>query len=96
MAGNYKSTLKTIAKASSLSYETDDKAICLYLECIAKKMLDMDTSGCEKEFNEILKKDFETTWSFDEIESWLKDANIPTDKKSFIIEKTEQLKKHKR
>jgi len=94
ITGNYKNALKNIT--NSLSYEIEDGAKCLYLECIAKKMLDMDTSDCEKEFNEILKKHFTITWSFDPIESWLKDSDITSDKKSFIIEKTEQLKKHKR
>jgi tetratricopeptide (TPR) repeat protein len=96
MVGNYKSALKNIEKALSLSLETEDIATCLYLECIAKKMLDMDISDCEKKFNEILKKDFTTRWSSDEIEIWLADADITADKKSFILEKTEQLKKHKR
>ena len=54
----------------------------------------MDISDCEKEFNEILKGEFETTWSFAEIESWLE--NISSDQKAFIIEKTELLKEHKR
>jgi hypothetical protein len=35
----------------------------------------MDISDCEKEFNEIHKREFETTWSFAEIESWLEDLS---------------------
>jgi hypothetical protein len=57
-------------------------------------MLQMDISDCEKEFNEVHKREFETTWSFAEIESWLED--ISNDQKAFIIEKTELLKEHKR
>jgi hypothetical protein len=57
-------------------------------------MLGMDVSDSEKKFTEILKKDFETDWSFDEIESWLEEADIDEDKKAYIIEKTEMLKKH--
>jgi tetratricopeptide (TPR) repeat protein len=33
--GNYKSALETITKALSLSLEIEDRAVCLYLECIA-------------------------------------------------------------
>jgi len=57
-------------------------------------MLQMDISDCEKDFNEIHKREFETTWSFAEIESWLED--LSNDQKAFIIEKTERLKEHKR
>ena len=94
--GNYKSALETITEALSLSLEIEDRAVCLYLECIAKKMLQMDISDCEKEFNEIHKREFETTWSFAEIESWLENEDISNDQKAFIIEKTELLKEHKR
>ena len=92
--GNYKSALETITEALSLSLEIEDRAVCLYLGCIAKKMLQMDISDCEKEFNEIHKREFEITWSFAEIESWLED--LSNDQKAFIIEKTELLKEHKR
>jgi tetratricopeptide (TPR) repeat protein len=67
ITGNYKSALETITKVLSLPLEIKDRAVCIYLECIAKKMLYMDISDCEKELNEILKREFETTWSFAEI-----------------------------
>ena len=88
--------LNTIRKAYNLSLDIADKAKCLYLECIARKMLDMDVSECEREYQVILKEDFETKWDFDPIETWLRDAAMAEDKKAFIIEKTEQLKKKKK
>jgi len=95
ITGNHKSALEAIKKVLSLSLEIKDRALCIYLECIAKKMLYMDISDCEKELNEILKREFKlTTWSFAEIESWLED--ISNDQKAFIIEKTELLKEHVR
>ena len=96
ITGNYKSALETITEALSLSLsiEIEDRAVCFYLECIAKKMLQMDISDCEKEFNEIHNREFETTWSFAAIESWLED--LSNDQKAFVIEKTELLKEHKR
>ena len=95
---NFKNALATIENALALSLEIKRRAECRYLECIAKKMLDMDVSECENKFFEILKKDFETPMGFEQIETWLADAgtDIDADKKAFIIEKTEQLKKHKR
>ena len=92
--GNYKSALEAITEALSLSLQIKDRAVCIYLECIAKKMLQMDISDCEEDFNEIHKREFETTWSFVKIESWLED--LSNDQTAFIIEKTERLKEHKR
>ena len=86
--------MEAITEALLLSLEIEYRAVCIYLECIAKKMLHMDISDCEKEFNEINKREFEITWSFAEIESWLED--LSNDQKAFIIEKTERLKEHKR
>ncbi|KAF5433807.1 Tetratricopeptide (TPR) repeat containing protein [Candidatus Methanophagaceae archaeon] len=93
ITGNHKSALESITKVLSLSMDIKDRAVCLYLECIAKKMLQMDISDCENELNEILKREFETTWSFAEIESWVED--ISNDQKAFIIEKTELIKEHR-
>jgi tetratricopeptide (TPR) repeat protein len=86
--------LEIIEKASSLKLEIKDRAIYLYLECIAKKMIGIDVSECERQFNQIINEDFTTTWSFDEIEAWLQRQHIPEDKKAFINEKTYALKKH--
>lgn len=88
--GDYKNALDIITKTLSISSEIQDKAICLYLECIAKRMLNMDTSEAEARLNEILKNDFALKWSFNEIESWLKDTDI----KTFISNKTELLKRY--
>ncbi len=95
ITGNYKSALEVITKALSLSLEIKYRAVCIYLKCIAKKMLQIDISDCEKELNEIHKSEFKlTTWSFVEIESWLED--LSNDQKAFIIEKTKLLKEHER
>lgn len=94
MMDNYKSALEIIEKTKLLSPEIEDKATCIYLECIAKKLLDMDMMECDTHLNNLLKENFTTNWSCDEIEFWLKEANIPDDKKRFITEKTELLKKH--
>lgn len=115
IAGNYKGALVSIEIALRLSSTTEDKAILLYLNCVAHKLKYGDNiltkililpylkkhsyygrkiSQSEKEFNEINKEIFTTTWSFDDLESWLKDADITDDAKKFIQKKTEQFKKH--
>lgn len=90
----YGKALEAIDKVSSYCVEVKDMALCLYLECIAKKLLGISISDCEKAFNATLEKGFKTNWSSFEIESWLETADIPADTKAFIREKTEQLKKH--
>ena len=95
LTGNYEGTIDSVKHALSLPLDISYNAISLYLKCIAEKLLDIATSASENELNEILKVDFTTTWSFEEIELWLKDADIDGDTKEFIIEKTEKLKKNK-
>ncbi len=94
ITGNYKRALDSINKGLSLQLKTRDRAILLYLECIAKKLLNMDTSDSEAAFNEILEKDFTIYWSFEVFESWLEDSNIGEDTKRLIREKTNRLEKH--
>lgn len=67
----------------------------LYLESIAKKMIDADTTDCERQFNQVLNEDFIITWLFDDIEDWLQRTLISEEKKAFISAKTDALKKHK-
>jgi tetratricopeptide (TPR) repeat protein len=94
IVGDYQKALQTIKRTTGLSLEIEHQAESLYLECIAKKMLDMDESDCERELTAILKKDFTTTWGFDPIEFWLAEGDIPADKKAFIDKITAELKKH--
>lgn len=96
IAGNYEGVLDNIKKTSFLPLGIKDKAILIYLECIAKKLLNKDTIQCEEELNKILKNKFTIKSSFDEIESWLENANIDDDKKSFIKKKTKLIEKHKK
>jgi tetratricopeptide (TPR) repeat protein len=95
ITGSYETALDTIKKVLPLSAEIKDKAIYIFLACIAKKLLNMDTSKTEAELDEISKKEFTTTWVFDEIETWLKEADISEETKKFIFDKIELLKKHK-
>ena len=94
--GAYKNALNYVNKAITLSSEMKDKAICFYLKSIIEKLLDLDTTESVKEFNKILENEFTIIgWEFDQMENWLKKADISEDKKRFITEKTEILKKKK-
>jgi hypothetical protein len=56
----------------------------------------MDTSQAENAFGEAVQKKFTTRWSSDSLEGWLEEADIDEETKTFIVEKTEMLKKHTR
>jgi tetratricopeptide (TPR) repeat protein len=92
--GDCQKALQTITRVLSFSLDLHARAVSLYLEFIARKMLNLDTSACEAELNGMLKKDFQTGWSFSPIEARITETNLDYDKKAVIIAKTEQLKKH--
>ena len=92
LLGQYEDAMRQASKALSISGNSKDKATSLYLECIAEKLLGKDTSATEAEFDQILKEDFEVTWSFDEIEGWLEKADISEEASKFISAKTALLK----
>lgn len=94
ISGDYKNALETNKKSLPLCTEIEDKAICVFLESIVKKLLNMDTSKAVAELDELLKNKFALEWSFDEIESWLEKADIPEETKKFIYDKIELLKRH--
>lgn len=96
LMGNYKDALSTITAAESLSPDPKDISVSVYLMCITKKLLDMDTSECVARLNDILKTVSIFTWSFYEIEFWLKEVGISEDKKRFIAEITNMLKERGR
>ena len=91
--GNYDMAIGKIGKAMIKSVEAKEKAVLLYLKCIAQKLLRRDTTEAETELEEILKEDIGLTWDFDQIEEWMIAADIPAEARKFIEEKTEMLRK---
>lgn len=95
ITGQYEKTLETIKKLLPLPLEVKDKAIGLYLECIARTMLNIDVAECEAELDKILEGDFEITWSFVPTETWLQETSIDAAQKDYIRQITGRMKKHK-
>ncbi|MFZ3072645.1 MAG: tetratricopeptide repeat protein [Thermodesulfobacteriota bacterium] len=95
LVGSFKDALDSITKALDLAVEPSHKAIYFYLECIAKKLLKLDTSVSEAKFNEVLQKEFALIWSIEPIESWLKEIDISNDDKDYILRLTQLLKTKK-
>ena len=97
IVGSFKDALDSITKALDLPIELEPshKAICFYLECIAKKLLKLNTSESEEKFNGALQKEFALIWDAEPIESWLKKADISDDDKDYILRLTQLLKTKK-
>jgi tetratricopeptide (TPR) repeat protein len=94
-SSNFEKSIDTISGVSQILTNEKDVAICCLLECIARKMLDLDMTECEKRFSELMEKEFSTTWSFDELEAWLQSAEIPKEKEKYIVEKMKEIKQHR-
>jgi len=62
---------------------------------IVKILLDEDISDKEEEYRELCAEEFETTWSFKELDEWLEDADIEDDKEREIREIMDLLREHK-
>ncbi|MDP6925119.1 MAG: tetratricopeptide repeat protein [Candidatus Scalindua sp.] len=92
--GNYDSALAAITKALALSNNKETKALAIYIDCIVKKLLGADTSLSERELDQILKSNFTVWWDFSKLDSWLENADIDDETKSFIKEKSRLLATH--
>ncbi len=96
ITGDYQSAMNRITNGLSLQTDTGSRATLLYLECIVKKILNLDTFDSEAAFNKILKNHFVLNWNFQKLESWLTKAKLERNTEGFIREKTETFKKYKR
>ncbi|HEX9973639.1 MAG TPA: hypothetical protein VGD14_16320, partial [bacterium] len=74
----------------------EDRAISNYLLAFSLKLQGKNTKTIDAELERLCAGEFETGWSFDEIENWLKDAEISSEVKDYIREKTELVKKHRK
>ncbi len=72
----------------------ETEALALYIECVVKKLLGEDTSLSEREFSEIINRDFTIWWDFSKLDSWLKSTDIDNETKTFIKEKSKLLATH--
>jgi len=92
ISGKYENALSNIKQAFSLISKAEDKVINLYLETISKKLLNIDTTDSESALGVMLKQRVTADWSFNEIESWIKSANVSENIKHYVLEKTELVK----
>ncbi|MRR10494.1 tetratricopeptide repeat protein, partial [bacterium] len=88
----HQEALITLQKAPTVDYDANNRAICHYLTCVAKRMLDLDVREDERRLSDLLPKVFNVGWSFTEVENWLATADIDPGHRSYIIGLTERLK----
>ncbi|MGV9200464.1 MAG: DUF6602 domain-containing protein [Promethearchaeia archaeon] len=83
---DYKEGYDLSQKALDLTEELDGEAISLMLLSISKEMLNKDYSEELERLEEVCGKDFEVTWDFEELDTWLEDADLSDEKEENIKE----------
>jgi tetratricopeptide (TPR) repeat protein len=82
--------------ALSINGESGDEvAISYMLILISKILLDEDVTEEEQMYRKICNEEFETVWSFKELDDWLEGTEIKDDKREKIREVINLLRKHK-
>ncbi len=93
--GEFEEAIDLSKEALNLSDELGKKAISLILLVISKEMLDEDNSDEIEELKEICEKEFELTWGFEEMDTWLEDAKLDEEKEEKIKEIIDLVREHK-
>lgn len=81
-------------KTLQSSQSTRDKAIGSYLKAVSRKLQGKNTAAEDRELKQLCTENFQNSWSFDEIEHWLKEAKITGAQKNYIKGKIALLRKH--
>ena len=82
-------------RARDLSNFTDGNAISNLLYLINVLILEEDTQPEEQEYRNLCEQDFTTSWRFEELDTWLADADLDPDKEARITELIDLLREHK-
>lgn len=78
-----------------MSESIDDSEISTLLHLIPRIGLGKDTSEEETEYRDLCEKDFTTSWDPENLDSWLEEADLESDKKDKIAELIKLLREHK-
>jgi len=82
-------------RARDLSDTTDENATSSLLYLIAVILLEEDTQPQEQEYRDLCEQEFTTSWSFEELDTWLEDADLDPEKEAHITELMNLLREHK-
>ena len=85
IVSEYDRALKILKEADiHIKDENYNKAIYLFLDCTAKKLLNIDFSNSESELNRLLKLRPFVRWDFSAIHKWVDRAKISEEDRVFI------------
>jgi len=82
-------------RARELSSATEENAISNLLYLISLILLEEDTQPEEQEYRNLCEQDFIISWRFEELDTWLADADLDPDKEARITELIDLLREHK-
>jgi tetratricopeptide (TPR) repeat protein len=92
MKGDFNEALKAINETRTIGRDLSDLAVIKLYECMINKYLEKDTKKLDEEFDNINNKKYESGWSFDYLEEWLKNSDLTIELKSYVLEKINLLK----
>ncbi len=93
--GQFTEAKQDAKRAKELTNATDKNATSNLLYLIAVILLEEDTQPEEQEYRNLCEQDFTTSWSFEELDTWLADADLDPDKEARITELIDLLREHK-
>jgi len=96
IAGKSAEAEQTTISAIKLAESTKDQAISKYLLAVTLKIQGKSTAEIDAELEQLCAQEFEIGWSFDTFEKWLAGAELSTEVKTYIREKIELLKQHRK
>jgi tetratricopeptide (TPR) repeat protein len=93
--GDIQQARQEAKEAKELSVSTGGSAISSLLHLISKITLGKKIFEEESEYRNLCAKEFTTTWSFEELDSWLAEADLEPEKEDKIAELIDLLRDHK-
>lgn len=96
IAGETERLEQAALKAIEIKNAKEDIALSYYILALSLKLQGKDTQRIDIELMRLCSEMFQIDYSFDEIQSWLVNAEIEQETKAYIQEKTEMMKKHQK
>ncbi len=87
---------KVATTAIELASSPENSAIAYYLLGISFKLQGKDTDSIDAKLKELTSAPFEITWIFDDVETWLAQANVNSSVKTYVRQLIDNLKKYKK
>jgi len=94
LLGEFDKACEDAREAQAHSDSVSDQAVSVLLELIAIISLEEDIGTLQEEYREICNETFTTTWSFEELDSWIEDTDLDEEKEERIRELINILREH--